>query len=94
MRKILTFELDELEPYINWLYFYHAWGLSGKPQEAKAQMRNEAEQMLREFTGKYRTHAVFVLLDANSDGDDIIIGNTRLPMLRQQKPASEGSPNL
>ena len=94
MRKILTFELDELEPYINWLYFYHAWGLSGKPQEAKAQMRNEAEQMLREFTGKYRTHAVFVLLDANSDGDDIIIGNTRLPMRRQQKPASEGSPNL
>ena len=39
MRKTLTYDIEEIEPYINWLYFYHAWGLSGKPQEAKDNMK-------------------------------------------------------
>lgn len=34
MRKIV-YNISEIEPYINWLYFYHAWGLSGKPREEK-----------------------------------------------------------
>ena len=42
---------------------------------------------------KYHTHAVFALCDANSDGDDIIVNRTRIPMLRQQK-AVAGKPNL
>ena len=42
---------------------------------------------------KYHTHAVFALCDANSDGDDIIVNGTRIPMLRQQK-AVAGKPNL
>ena len=29
MRRIV-YNISEIEPYINWLYFYHAWGLSGK----------------------------------------------------------------
>lgn len=94
MRKLFTYDIEELGPYINWLYFFHAWGLSGKPQEEKAKMRTEAEAMLHTFSGRYKTKAVFMLLDANSDGDDIILGKTRLPMLRQQKPANTGEPNL
>ena len=34
MRRIV-YNVSEIEPYINWLYFYHAWGLSGKPREEK-----------------------------------------------------------
>lgn len=34
MRRIV-YNISEIEPYINWLYFYHAWGLSGKPREEK-----------------------------------------------------------
>ena len=32
MRKIV-YNISEIEPYINWLYFHNAWGLSGKPRE-------------------------------------------------------------
>ena len=97
-RKILAYEISEVTPYINWLYFYHAWGLSGKPKEEKEKMQNEALGMLESWQGKYHTHGIFRLLEANSEGDDIVLFDgssiTRIPMLRQQKASSEGEPNL
>ena len=97
-RKILAYEISEVTPYINWLYFYHAWGLSGKPKEEKEKMQNEALGMLESWQGKYHTHGIFRLLEANSEGDDIVLLDgssiTRIPMLRQQKASSEGEPNL
>lgn len=97
-RKILAYEISEVAPYINWLYFYHAWGLSGKPKEEKEKMQNEALCMLESWQGKYHTHGIFRLLEANSEGDDIVLFDcssiTRIPMLRQQKASSEGEPNL
>ena len=97
-RKILAYEISEVTPYINWLYFYHAWGLSGKPKKEKEKMQNEALGMLESWQGKYHTHGIFRLLEANSEGDDIVLfdGSSiiRIPMLRQQKASSEGEPNL
>ena len=97
-RKVLAYEISEVTPYINWLYFYHAWGLSGKPKEEKEKMQNEALGMLESWQGKYHTHGIFRLLEANSEGDDIVLfdGSSiiRIPMLRQQKASSEGEPNL
>lgn len=90
-----TYDITTLVPYINWLYFYHAWGLSGKPKEEKQKLRLEAERMLEEWQADYHTHALFALFEAVSDGDDIIIeGKVRFPMLRQQHPAAPGEPNL
>ena len=94
MLQYTDYNISTLRPYINWLYFYFAWGLSGKPQEAKDRMRAEAEQMLDSLETRYQTHAAVGLFDANSDGDDILIGDVRLPMLRQQHPTREGEPNL
>ena len=97
-RKVLAYEISEVTPYINWLYFYHAWGLSRKPKEEKEKMQNEALGMLDSWQGKYHTHGIFRLLEANSEGDDIVLfdGSSiiRIPMLRQQKASSEGEPNL
>lgn len=96
MRK--DYQIAELEPYINWLYFYHAWGLSGKPREEKEKLRNEAEQMLHSWQNSYQTHALFCLFEAKSDGDDLLLhlGQQvlRFPMLRQQHPTVPGEPNL
>ena len=90
-----TYDIAALEPYINWLYFYHAWGLSGKPKEEKLKLRHEAEGMLQSWYADYHTHALFGLFQAVSDGDDIIIeGKLRFPMLRQQHPTAPGQPNL
>lgn len=94
MIKTRRYDIHEVAPYINWLYFFHAWGLSGKPKEEKDRMRREAEHMLAKMEGSYSTHALFGLFEANADGDDIIIGGMRFPMLRQQVPSAEGQPNL
>ena len=94
MRKILTYSIRELEPYINWLYFFHAWGLSGKPLAEQEKLQGEAREMLGEMNDVCPVYALFALFNANSDGDDIVIGDHRLPMLRQQKPTKEGQPNL
>ena len=67
-----TYSISELTPFINWLYFYHAWGLSGKPREDKEKMKQEALQMLASWEEKYHTHAIFKLFEVGSEGDDLI----------------------
>ena len=41
MPKYIEYNISQLRPYINWLYFYFAWGLSGKPQEEKDKLKAE-----------------------------------------------------
>lgn len=94
MPKYIEYNISQLRPYINWLYFYFAWGLSGKPQEEKDRLKAEADAMLDIFEVRYHTHAAFGLFEANGDMDDIVIGDTRLPMLRQQRKADDGEPNM
>ena len=69
-----------------------------KVLKEKEKMQNEALGMLESWQGKYHTHGIFRLLEANSEGDDIVLfdGSSiiRIPMLRQQKASSEGEPNL
>ena len=93
-----TYRISELTPFINWLYFYHAWGLSGKPREDKEKMKQEALQMLASWEEKYHTHAIFWLFEVCSEGDDLIFflseKKLRFPMLRQQHPSAPGEPNL
>ena len=93
-----TYSISELTPFINWLYFYHAWGLSGKPREDKEKMKQEALQMLASWEEKYHTHVIFRLFEVCSEGDDLIFflseKKLRFPMLRQQHPSAPGEPNL
>lgn len=67
-----TYGISELIPFINWLYFYHAWGLSGKPKADKEKIKQEALQMLASWEEKYHTHAIFKLFEVGSEGDDLI----------------------
>lgn len=100
--QVLTYDIDEVVPYINWLYFYHAWGMSGKPLAEKQRLRDEASAMMQSWQGCYHTHAVFGLYAANADMDDLLLYAddtadakfTRIPLLRQQHAVGAGSPNL
>ena len=86
MRKVLSYAIHEVEPYINWLYFYHAWQMGKKTEEGRKELHDDALAMLRDFDRHYATHAVVGIYEANSEGDDIIAGGERIPMLRQQTP--------
>ena len=69
----ITYQISEVAPYINWAYFYHAWGMSGKPEDEKTKLRQEAEEALHQIDGTYQTFGLFELFDANADGDDIVV---------------------
>ena len=90
----IDYDISDIRPYINWIYFDYAWSMNGKDNDVRDKLHADANDMLDSWQGKHHTHAVFDIVDANSDGDDIIAAGIRLPMLRQQKPTEPGQPNL
>ena len=90
-----SYNTKELIPYIDWSYFYHAWGIGAKEQlTAKAQeVKKDAIALLNEHAGSVGARAIFALCDARSSGDSIMIEGTELPLLRQQH-SLPGEPNL
>ena len=86
---LLDYQISDIAPYINWDYFFYAWGMHNKPQAEKDKLRAEATGLLGDLQEKYHTYALFQIFDANSQGDDIVIGERRIPLLRQQQPDSE-----
>ena len=97
--KVLTYAIHDVTPYINWIYFFHAWGFQPKEDDrAKAaeamQLLKEANRMLNQLDETYHVHAIFRLCKANADGDNLLLDGTRFPLLRQQIPHPDGSPFL
>ena len=90
---IISYDISELIPYINWSYFFVAWQVK-EPSE-KDRLRQEAEALLQQLEGEYHAYGLFELFDAHSDGDDIVVGKkgdrsqesgvSRIPCLRQQQ---------
>lgn len=83
-----SYKVSEVAPYINWLYFYHAWQVG--PGQERDNLRADAEHMLQTLDKAYCTHAVMALYPACSDHDDIVLGDLRIPCLRQQRPDADG----
>ncbi len=118
---IIIYKIHELAEYINWIYFFHAWGFQPRfaaiadihgcdscranwlisfPEEDRIkaseamQLFKEANRMLNELDEDFEVKGIFRLMEANSDGDNLILGNITLPLLRQQTPHKEGEPYL
>lgn len=88
MRTVVTYSFSQLEPYINWVYFYHAWSLNGKPESERQRMKAEALDTLCQTEDRFKARAIIGLYPAWGDGDDIVLdGGERIPLLRQQHPA-------
>ena len=115
------YRIHEVGEYINWIYFFHAWGFQPRyatiadihgcdacramwlarfPENERAkaaeamQLHKEACRMLDKLDEDYRTHAVFRLMNANSEGNDLILEGTRFPLLRQQTVRQSDEPYL
>lgn len=83
-RHVFHYNISQLVPYINWVYFYHAWQLKDPAEQER--IKSEAMERMEKLAPCYRVHAVVAVADACSDGDDILLCSSkwRLPMLRQQ----------
>ena len=124
MRTDITvkeYEIHELADYINWIYFFHAWGFQPKyssiadihgcdgcramwlvsfkederPKASEAmQLHKEAQRMLNDLDGRFKVYAMYRLMDANSDGDNLIMEGKTFPLLRQQSRVKDSDPYL
>lgn len=117
---IKHYRIHEVSEYINWIYFFHAWGfqpryaaianihgcdacralwLANFPENERAkaaeamQLFKEANRMLTRLDEQYQTHAIFRLMEANSEENDVWLEGVRFPLLRQQT-VKEGEPYL
>ena len=54
----IHYTIRELIPYINWDYFFYAWGMHMKPQAEKDGLRQEAETVLTEIEDKYTIYGL------------------------------------
>lgn len=117
----ITYEIHDLTDYVNWIYFFFAWGfqprfatiadihgcdacragwLASFPEEERGkaaeamQLHKEAMRMLNYLDGKYKVCGIYRLMNANSDGDNLILEGTRFPLLRQQTRVRPKDPFL
>lgn len=113
----VDYAVRDIVPYINWVYFFHAWGMEPRfasvadihdcpscraswvasfPKEEQPKAREaatlytEATNLLRQWADEPMCHALLLLAEAYSDGDDIVIAGKRLPFLRQQHAGRSG----
>jgi 5-methyltetrahydrofolate--homocysteine methyltransferase len=93
-------DLAELREMIDWQFFFLAWELKGKypailEQPAARELYEDATTLLDEIVkaGSLEPRGVYGFWPARSAGDDIIIGDTLFPMLRQQTAKPDGRPN-
>lgn len=82
-----------LRPFINWTYFYFAWGVKEKTPEAE-ELRADAERLLNHLSlNGVAVRGVFQLYPCHSEGDDVVLeieeGEGRLCFLRQQHAKAE-----
>ncbi len=91
--------LDELIPLIDWTPFFTVWQMRGvyprilERSEAKELFDDALATLQRIVEEKILTaRAVFGIFPAQAQADDILVGSSRWPMLRQQTERSEGKP--
>ncbi len=99
------FDVEDVEALIDWNFFFAAWGIKGhypelldhpeKGGEAR-RLLDDARALLRRIAAErlLTLQAVVAILPAHSEGDDIVVTDTRgrevrLPMLRNQTRGAE-----
>ncbi len=99
------FDIADVEPLINWNFFFTAWGLKGhypelledpvKGEEAR-KLFADAQQLLSEIKEQklLTLQGVVGIFPARSEGDDLLVTDpkgreVRLPMLRNQTRGEE-----
>jgi 5-methyltetrahydrofolate--homocysteine methyltransferase len=87
-------------PFIDWQFFFHAWDLKGKfpailDSPPARELYDDAQETLREIVDGEQLSArgIYGFWPARAEGDDIVAGETRFNMLRQQADPADERPN-
>ncbi|MHB1242507.1 MAG: methionine synthase [Gaiellaceae bacterium] len=93
--------LEELLPFVDWQFFFHAWELKGKfpailELPAARELYDDALALLAEIVreGSFHARGVYGFWPAHAEGDDVVLADgARFPMLRQQADWGDSRPN-
>jgi 5-methyltetrahydrofolate--homocysteine methyltransferase len=98
--RTVTPGLSTLRGMIDWQFLFLAWELKGKypailDEPVARDLFDDANALLDRIIGdgSLRPRGVYGFWPAHADGDDIVAGGVRLPMLRQQTAKPAGRPN-
>ncbi|WP_018685041.1 methionine synthase [Actinokineospora enzanensis] len=96
--RVVSPTLAELRAMIDWQFLFLAWELKGKypailDQPVARELFDDANTMLDEIGSRFTFRGAYGYWPAHSDGDDIVLGETGFPMLRQQTEKPTGRPN-
>ena len=100
-RRQVDVDLSAIVPFIDWTFFFSAWELKGRfpailddPRHGAAarELYDHAQKLLtRIVEGKLlRARGVYGFWPANSDGDDIVIFDSRRPTTAARRDFSPG----
>ncbi len=92
----VSMPLADLVPWIDWSPLFHTWELSGRypallddpvKGDAARKLFADARTLLDRIIadGSLQARGVYGFWPAHGDGDDLVIDQTRFPMLRQQE---------
>ncbi|HEX7083670.1 MAG TPA: methionine synthase [Gaiellaceae bacterium] len=92
--------LEELVPFIDWQFFFHAWDLKGKfpailDNPVARELYDDARVLLDELVRNtlLQARGVYGFWPARAEGDDVVVDGTRFSFLRQQAANEDGRPN-
>jgi 5-methyltetrahydrofolate--homocysteine methyltransferase len=98
--RVVEPDLTELRRMIDWQFLFLAWELRGKypailEQPAARELFDDANTLLDQIIaeGSLSARGVYGFWPARAEGDDIVVGDARFPMLRQQTVKPQGRPN-
>jgi 5-methyltetrahydrofolate--homocysteine methyltransferase len=100
-RRIVSPELAELVPYVDWTFFFHVWDLKGRfpailESPPARELYDDARELLDELLSDtlMQSRGVYGYWPAVAEGDDVVLaGGTRFPFLRQQAAHDGSRPN-
>jgi cobalamin-dependent methionine synthase I len=82
----LNYSINEVMPYINWIYFRHAWGISAQ-NFTQLEINKDIQFVIDKIKNSYKVVVRFEITEAASKEDDIILLSKKkaIPFLRQQQ---------
>lgn len=91
-QTIADITVEEIIPYINWIYFFSCWRVRPESEEAKS-IKQDACEILNELCSANAVmKARVAFYSAHSDGDNIIVstekGDVTIPTPRQRQTSS------
>jgi 5-methyltetrahydrofolate--homocysteine methyltransferase len=94
--RLVGATVEELVPYIDWQFFFHAWDLKGKfpailDNPAAQELYDDAQEVLREL--RLDVRGTYGYWPAHREGDDVLLASTTFNFLRQQADHADGRPN-